>query len=64
MLHCTLGSPCAAKVVRRRSNGYEAMVAAAPAKAPLPKDTADERAWSEPDKVDMELTSLGEYAAW
>ena len=45
----TLGSPCAAKVVRRRSNGYEAIVAAAPAMAPLPKDTADERAWSGPN---------------
>jgi hypothetical protein len=39
LLRLTLGSPCAASVVRSRSNGYEAMVAAAPATAPLVKDT-------------------------
>lgn len=35
----TLGSPCAASVVLRRSKGYDATVAAAPATAPLAKDT-------------------------
>lgn len=36
----TLGSPCAASVVRSRSKGYEATVAAAPANAPLASDTS------------------------
>lgn len=31
----TLGSPWEAKIVRRRSNGYDPTVAAHPAKAPL-----------------------------
>lgn len=35
----TLGSPCAAKVVRKMSKGYEATVAAAPAMAPLIKES-------------------------
>lgn len=38
MMH-TFGSPCAARVVRRRSKGYDATVPAAPATAPLAKDT-------------------------
>lgn len=36
----TFGSPCAARVVLNRSKGYDATVAAAPATAPLAKDTA------------------------